>query len=150
MTTIIIEALMLKGAIAIGHWMTHGGAVAIGKTLLPSVSQSIANIGFAKTLAGLAGMLGKTFLVSSLIVGGVLWTSETVELLADALEGLSQKDYLRFVRKCAKLSSRLHIEVKFLPEAVYSYLIKAGFSIQDAKTISEVIASSENEIIKYI
>jgi len=146
----LVEGLILKGAMAIGHWMAHGGAVVIGKGLLPSVSQSIANVGFAKTLAGLAGMLGKTFLVSSLVVGGVLWTSETVELLADALEGLYQKDYLRFVGKCAKLSSRLHIEVEFLPEVVYSYLIKAGFSIQDAKTISEVIASSENEIIKYM
>jgi hypothetical protein len=142
MIGVIFETLVVKGAIAIGHWFAAHGTGAMASKAGLMLSKSIATQGFANTLAGVTGVA----IGSSLVVGTMVWTTEQIETLGTGLEALSEGDY----RKAAKQFANLDIEVEFLPEAIQDLLIKkAGFSIEDASNIAEAVDGLESEILKF-
>jgi hypothetical protein len=146
MILIVLETLMLKGGIAIGHWFAAHGTSAMAAKGGAMVAKGIATQGLMNTLANVTGLAAG----SSLVVGGCLWTTDKVKILAEALTALNKGDCKTFCIKCAKLCTLFHVEVEFLPDIVEKYLIKAGFSMVDASNVAKIIADLEYEILKFM
>jgi outer membrane protein assembly factor BamD (BamD/ComL family) len=147
MIAIVCESIMLKGAIAIGHWITAHGTEAMAYKTGAMLMKSIGVNGFVNTLAAVTGLA----CVSSLVVGTVIWTAEAVKLLGEALKALYEGDYKKAAKKFAKLVKQLHIKVEFLPDAIESFLLKkADFSIEDASEVAKAVKNLESEILKFI
>lgn len=142
MILVLLESLIIKGGISIVHWFAAHGTSAAAMKASAIVGKSFG----ANGLAGVTGLA----LGSSLVVGGYLWTTKHVNTLYEALDALSKGDYVTFVKKCAKLCTQFHVDVEFLPDVVQEYLIKAGFSVVEASNIAEIIANSEDEILKFV
>jgi hypothetical protein len=146
MILIILESLIIKGGIAIGHWFAaHGTSamVAKGGTL---IAKSIATQGLAQTAAGVTGVA----VASSLVVGGYLWTTNHVRTFEEALNALVAQDYITFCKKCAKLSTLFNVHVDLLPDIVQKYMINIGFSDEIISYVKQVIVGSENEILEFM
>jgi hypothetical protein len=146
MTLVIPEMLIAKGSMTIAHWLaTHGTSASAAKALA-ILGKSVLKNGLGNTFAGVSGLA----IGSSFVVGGYLWTTKHVNKLSEALDALSKGDYVTFVKKCAKLCTLFPVYVEFLPDVVQEYLIEAGLSAVEASNIAEIIANSEDEILKFV
>jgi hypothetical protein len=147
MIFIICETtLIVKGAMAIGHWIAAHGTGAMASKAGAIAAKSLATQGFVNTLAGITGIA----LGSSLVVGTVIWTTDKIQILGKGLEALSEGDYIKAAKQFAKLVDLLHIQIEFLPDAIQSLLVKkAGFSMEDASNIAQAVGNLESEILKF-
>ncbi|NJN13985.1 MAG: hypothetical protein HC836_36830 [Richelia sp. RM2_1_2] len=142
----IIETLLVKGAMAIGHWIAAHGTGAMASKAGIMAAKSIATQGFANTLAGATSIA----IGSSLAVGTVLWTTEKIQILGEGLEALNQGNYGKAAQKFANLATLLNIKVEFLPDAIQRLLLKkAGFSAEDALDVANAVGALESEILKF-
>jgi hypothetical protein len=146
MIGIILETLVVKGAVAIGHWIAAHGTGAMASKAGAIAAKSIATQGFVNTLAGATGVA----VGSSLVVGTVVWTTGKIQILGEGLEALNKGNYIKAAQKFANLASLLHIEIEFLPDVIQDLLIKkAGFSIEDASNVAKAVGGMESDILKF-
>jgi hypothetical protein len=147
MIYVIFEALVVKGAIAIGHWITAHGTTAMAAKAGSVISHSIATQGLANTVAGVTGVA----LTSCVTVGTVAWTYEKMQPLEKGLDALFNEDYMEAAKQFKKLSNVLNVKVEYLPDVIQSFLTeKAGFSIEDAISIAESVRNLEGYITHFM
>jgi hypothetical protein len=146
MIFVILETLIVKGAITIGHWIAAHGTGAMATKAGAMVAKGVATHGLANTLAGVTGVA----IGSSLVVGSVVWTTGKIQALGEGLDALYVGDYTKAARKFANLASLLHIEIKFLPDVIQDLLVKkAGFSSEDASNVAKAVRSLEGDIFNF-
>ena len=146
MILVIIETLIVKGAITIGHWIAAHGTGAMATKAGVMIGKGIATHGFTNTLAGVTGVA----VGSSLVVGTAVWTTRKIQALGEGLDALYNGDYIKAASKFASLAKLLHVEIEYLPDVIQELLEKkAGFSSEDAINIAEAIRSLESDILKF-
>lgn len=147
MVFIILESLIIKGGMTIAHWIAaHGTGAAVAKTAGTVVTKSIATQGLAST----ASAVTATAVGSSLVVGGVMWTTDLVNLFFSGLDDLKNGNYMGFCLKMAKVAKKSHVDIEFLPDKVSEFMETVGYSKEDASKVSGYIADSEYEIWKFM
>ena len=146
MIFVILETLIVKGAITIGHWIAAHGTGAMATKAGTMIAKSIATQGLANTLAGVTGVA----IGSSLVVGSIVWTTGKIQALGEGLDALYARDYTKAAQKFANLASLLHVEIEFLPDVIQDLLEeKAGFSSEDASNVAEAVRSLEGDILNF-
>ena len=137
------SVLMVKGAMAIAHWLTAHGTTAMASKAGTMIVKSLATQGFANTFTAVTTIATS----ASLGVGCILWTTERLKLAEEGLQAIYDGDTNKMVRKFAKLALKLDIDFDMLPDAVEDMLTeKADFSYEDAHEIAQLIQKYEEEI----
>ncbi|MDB9437322.1 hypothetical protein PN450_11060 [Dolichospermum lemmermannii CS-548] len=140
---IVESALIIKGAMAITHWLTAHGTTAMAAKAGAIVANSVATQGLASTATLVAGIAT----TASLSVGCILWTTDRLKLASESLQAMQDGDTTRMVEKLAQLAIKLDIDCDMLPDAVQDMLCKqANFSYEDAHKVAKVIHAYEKKI----
>lgn len=140
---IVESALMIKGAIAIAHWLTAHGTTAMATKATAIVVNSVATQGLASTATAVATIAT----TASLGVGYIVWTTDRLKLAGESLQAMQDGDTTRMVGKLAQLAIKLDIDCDMLPDAVQDLLTEqANFSYEDAHNVAKVIQACEKEI----
>jgi hypothetical protein len=133
----IIESLIVKGLFTIGHAIAaHGTAASTGMM----IAHSVTTYGLVSTVSTLATV--------GLVVGGISWTADKVNLLTKGLDAIDKGNYIGAASNFAQLSSVLNIHVRYLPDVVENFLIEGGIPITDAHNAKLSIQNIEDMIIK--
>lgn len=136
-------ALIIKGATVIAHWMAAHGTSAMATKAGLVVAKYAGTHGIASTLTA----LGTTVTSASLVVGGVLWTTERLQIVGQIVEAICKDNRTTMITKSARLALMLDLDFDLLPNAIEQLLIKqAHFSYEDASQIADLIHSYEKEI----
>ncbi|MFM7438417.1 MAG: hypothetical protein ACKO2V_07400 [Snowella sp.] len=142
---IVESVLMVKGAMAIAHWLAAHGTTAMASKAGAIIVKSVATQGLASTATAVTAIAT----TASLGVGYILWTTERLELAGEGLQAIYDGDTDKMVRKFAKLALKLDIDFDMLPNAVEDLLTEqADFSYEDAHKVATVIQTYEKEINK--
>jgi hypothetical protein len=142
MILVIIETLIVKGLYTIVHGIIAHGATASTVHAGMMVAHSVTTYGIAQTVSSLAG--------AGLVVGGISWTAERVNTLANAVEAIENKDYYSAAKHCASLCNSLNTHIEYLPDVVESFLTRGGISPEKVSHIKETIESMEGSIIQQL
>ncbi|WP_414622667.1 hypothetical protein [Calothrix sp. CCY 0018] len=145
MIGVIFETLVVKGAMAIGHWIAAHGTGAMASKAGAIAAKSIATQGFANTVAGVTGVA----IGSSLVVGTVVWTTDTIKIFARGLDALHEGNYIQAAKEFADLADELDVKVEFLPDVIQPFLEKYGCSTENASNIAKAVGGMESDILKF-
>jgi|LakMenE01Jun11ns_1017448.scaffolds.fasta_scaffold9627439_2 hypothetical protein len=135
--------LMVKGAIAIAHWLAAHGTSAMAAKGGAMIAKSVAVNGLATT----ATTVTTIATTSSLAVGYVLWTTDRLKLVGDGLQAMCDGDIKKMAGKFAKLALMLDIDFEYLPDAIEDLLHeKFDYSYENAHKVAQIVHSYEKEI----
>lgn len=143
---IIESALIVKGAMAIGHWLSAHGTSAMAAKGGAVLAKSAAVNGVASTATATATAATG----ASLVVGYYVWTTESIGILGEGLDAVYEGDAEKFVEKISKLVMKMNMDLDELPEQVQNFLVKADFSYEQAHQLAGVVQAFDEEIEKSV
>ena len=143
---IIESALIVKGAMAIGHWLSAHGTSAMAAKGGAVLFKSAATNGIASTATAAATAATG----ASLAVGYYVWTTESVSILGEGLDAIVDGDADKVVKKFAKLAMKLNMDLDDLPQEVEDFLLNADFSYEQAHQVAGVVQALDEEIEKRV
>lgn len=139
---IIESALIVKGAMAIGHWLSAHGTSAMAAKGGAVLAKSAATHGIASTATAAATAATG----ASLVVGYYVWTTESVSILGEGLDAIVEGDADKVVKKFAKLAMKLNMDLDDFPQEVEDFLLNADFSYEQAHQVAGVVQALDEEI----
>lgn len=135
--------LIIKGGMAIGHWLAAHGT----STMAAKAAMMIGNNIAAQGVAAAATALGTGALASSYVVGNIIWAKKPLKHAANVLQAIEEGDTQTMITEVAKLCLILEIRFHMLPDAFEDLLTEVfDYSSQDAHEIAEYIKIFEKEI----
>ncbi|MFN6526864.1 hypothetical protein [Nostoc sp. ChiSLP03a] len=114
----LIEAFIVKGLVAVSHWVAAHSSSAVVLKGGALVSKSVVTNGLASTASAVAGGA----IVTGFAVGGIVWANELLQLLLGAVADLGNGDQkqalLKFSKLYKKLYKELHVGIEIFPDKI--------------------------------
>ena len=134
----ILEVLIVKGGAAIASYVAHHAAMAKVATVAYKVYKTYS-----------LAQLGAAALGACVVVGGVKWCAESIDLLKKGAMAIDEGRKMDAIGYFGRLAYRLNGGVSTLPDSAHSALLQLHVPESKASMVANWIRQREVDIAKY-
>lgn len=134
----ITEVLIVKGLIAIGHFVAaHATAGTIATAAHAVAGMSLAQIATATITAGF-------------VAGCITWTGDRIKNVQNGIKAINDGNSWTAVKEFGSLALSADIDIVMLPDTVKAGLEKMNLDSKAAHEVTSWVKNHEIEIAKYV